>query len=304
MSDQDKEDIDSKHDNWEKKSKDLGVSEIIPKVYEDGLSPAVKELGKGLKTVAQSINIALAPVKGVVWSYEKIESFLKEKLEEKLKDVNPEDIVPPPINIAGPTIEALRFATASEELSEMFANLLGTSMDNKEKDKAHPAYIELIKQLSSEEARFLKKFYTNEVQNKVYNLIQLSTTDTETTYFIINRFIGDTARLISIIQHTHEESPLELASNKINSILENNESPLSESSFLNLVRLGIFHVVTVNNDNDADELLPGESPRTNELPSFMSKYQFKYKGNTSKKLETKLFLTNFGNTFLNICINE
>lgn len=48
------------------------LAEVVP-VYQDLMQPAFKEIGKGLETVAKSVNVALAPLKVVVWGYEQIE---------------------------------------------------------------------------------------------------------------------------------------------------------------------------------------------------------------------------------------
>ena len=45
----------------------------------------------------------------------------------------------------------------SEELRNMYANLLAASMLKDEKENAHPSFVEIIKQLSPDEAKLLKK---------------------------------------------------------------------------------------------------------------------------------------------------
>jgi hypothetical protein len=41
-----------------------GIVEAVP-VYQDALQPAVREIGRGLQTVAKTIHIALAPVAAI-----------------------------------------------------------------------------------------------------------------------------------------------------------------------------------------------------------------------------------------------
>lgn len=43
----------------------------------------------------------------------------------------------------------------SEELRNMYANLLAKAMNVDEKDKVHPAFVELIKQMAPREALIL-----------------------------------------------------------------------------------------------------------------------------------------------------
>lgn len=129
--------------------------EAIP-IYQDLVQPAAQEVGKGLHTISKTIHIALAPISAMVWGYDQIKEYVQNTLEKKLEKVPPENIVVPDITIAGPTLEALRFTGQKEELREMFLDLLATSMNSETADKAHPAYIEIIKQLTSDEAKILK----------------------------------------------------------------------------------------------------------------------------------------------------
>ncbi|MFB7159258.1 DUF4393 domain-containing protein [Lysinibacillus sp. NPDC056232] len=127
--------------------------EAVP-IYQDLLQPAAKEIGKGAHTVSKLIHVALAPVSALVWGYDKIADYLQTTLEEKLKDVPPDNIITPDISIAGPTIEAMRFT--NEELRDMFANLLASAMNSEKSEEAHPSYVEIIRQLNTDEAKILK----------------------------------------------------------------------------------------------------------------------------------------------------
>lgn len=131
-----------------------GLVEAVP-IYQDLAQPAVKQVGKALETVAKTINIALAPVGALVWGYEQCQGFIANKVAEKLKDVPPEDIVTPKPNVAGPAVEALRYTGHEESLSNMYANLLAASMTKQTVREAHPAFVEIIKQLTPDEAKLI-----------------------------------------------------------------------------------------------------------------------------------------------------
>ncbi|WP_457652140.1 DUF4393 domain-containing protein [Rhodocaloribacter sp.] len=131
------------------------LAEVIP-VYQDLMQPAFKELGKGLETIARAVNAALAPLKAVIWGYERIEQFVIVRVAEKLKDVPEESIVTPDLTIAGPVVEALKFTAHKEQLREMYASLLATSMDRETIRNAHPAFVEVIRQLTPPEASILQ----------------------------------------------------------------------------------------------------------------------------------------------------
>lgn len=131
-----------------------GLVKAVP-IYQDMAQPAAKELGKSLETLGRAINVALYPVSGLVWGFEQIKGFLDTKLASNLKDVPPENIIPPKPNVAGPAIEALRYTGHEESLSDMYANLLAAAMDKSTADGAHPAFVEIIKQLTPDEAKLI-----------------------------------------------------------------------------------------------------------------------------------------------------
>ena len=151
MSDEDKSEINSTIDSV------TGLVKAIP-IYDDLMQPAAKNLGKALGTVTQAVNVALAPLSILVWSYDQIRGCIETKITDKLKDTPTEDIIPPPPHIAVPAIEALRYTGEIEELKEMYANLIASSMNRRSVNDAHPAFVEIIKQLSADEALALKAF--------------------------------------------------------------------------------------------------------------------------------------------------
>ncbi len=152
-----------------------GLMKAVP-VYQDTVQPAAKELGKSIETVARAVNVALMPLKGLVWSFEQIEKRFIPKLVGSLKDVPLEDIIPPKPNVAGPAIEALRYTGHEESLSDMYANLLAAAMNVKRAGGAHPAFVEIIKQLTSDEAKLMKFFVTQEL---AFPLITVKAVDKE-----------------------------------------------------------------------------------------------------------------------------
>jgi hypothetical protein len=131
-----------------------GLVEKVP-VYQDAIQPLAKETGKALETVGRTVNAALLPIRGLVWGIEQIEVFVQRKLAAKLENVSPEDIQTPGPAVAGPAIESLRFTGHKEDLAELYVNLLATSMDKNTARTAHPGFVEIIRNLSGDEARIL-----------------------------------------------------------------------------------------------------------------------------------------------------
>ncbi len=137
-----------------------GLVKAVP-VYNDAIQPAAKEIGKSLATVTKTINIALAPISALVWGYEKISEFVQNRVAEKLKDVPEQNIVTPDPAVVGPALEALRYTGNDETLRELYANLIANSMDRDTVKKAHPGFVEIIKNMTADEGLILKVFHPN-----------------------------------------------------------------------------------------------------------------------------------------------
>ncbi len=125
-------------------------------LYRDGLQPTVQELGDILWVPAALVNRALDPLKGVIWGWDQIIDYLRVEVGRRLQHSPPENVITPDLRLAGPTIEALRFSGDTPEIANMFATLLATTMNKETAEKAHPAFVEVIKQLTPDEAKIIK----------------------------------------------------------------------------------------------------------------------------------------------------
>jgi len=124
------------------------IGKKIPPLYPDLFQPATKQLGKALATVIGIVNIPLYPINWVL-----------NRLDEKLADVSIENIVTPPINLLGPAFEQIKYLNDEVDLREMFAELLSKSMNIETKHKVHPSFVEIMRNLSSDDCGLLKNLW-------------------------------------------------------------------------------------------------------------------------------------------------
>ncbi|MEO6520530.1 MAG: DUF4393 domain-containing protein [Mucilaginibacter sp.] len=208
--------------NMEQQSKDSNIKSTIEAVaslvkavpvYEDALQPAAKQIGGALETITKAVNAALAPVKVLVWGYEQIERWLVETVTKKLSNTPAENISAPAPNVVVPAIEALRYMGQEEELRALYANLIAAAMDSDTKVEAHPAYVEILKNLSSEEAKLLQSFSLQ----AAYPAIDVKGLAGDGTYILYKRCY-----------------------NHLNRILNAEKGKLLPTYIDNLVRLGIL----------------------------------------------------------------
>jgi len=134
-----------------------GASQVIPKAYDDLLHPAAIQIGTGLETIAKTLNIVLSPLEGLVWGYDRIRDHLQAEIPKKLIARNAKKLVTPKPSVAVPALEALRYLGSEKDLRDLFTNLLTSATNEETSELVHPAFVETIKQLSTEEAFILAR---------------------------------------------------------------------------------------------------------------------------------------------------
>ena len=128
-------------------------------VYADAGRPVAKPTGELVGLVPRAIRAALAPVEKWILQREYNMAETKKLLEEKLQNTPPELIQPPEPHIAVPALQYISYCMDNEELRDMYASLLANSMNSAVKNGVHPAFVEIVKQLSPDEAKVLRHIY-------------------------------------------------------------------------------------------------------------------------------------------------
>lgn len=167
-------------DKQEGASKSIStVTDLVKAVpiYQDAIQPAAKELGKSLTTVAKTVNLVLGPLAALVWGYEQIREFVEQVVAHKLRNVPPERIVSPSPHVAGPALEALRYTGHSDELRNLYANLLASSLDSETALRAHPAFVDIIKSMAPDEARLMGALAQGDGQRPAIDLLSRKVVD-------------------------------------------------------------------------------------------------------------------------------
>lgn len=147
-----------------------GFSIVTEVIKSAGDNPQVKEaagnLGQTAVTLTKTINNVLVPLAAINFAFDKARAYFsgrfQQDIAEKTQAIPPEHAVEPKASIAGPTLQGLAFTHEEPNLKEMYLNLLATSMDGRSASVAHPAFVEIIKQLDSEDARLVKEVLNSE----------------------------------------------------------------------------------------------------------------------------------------------
>jgi hypothetical protein len=248
-----------------------GIVKAVP-IYQDLLQPAMVELGKGIHTLSKTVHIALSPISALIWGYDQIKDFIQQSLEDKLKNIPRENIISPAPEVAVPAIEALRYLGHREELREMFSRLLATSMNAEMANLAHPSFVEILKQISSDEAKILKSLNNNNFQPIIH----------------LNMFVGDTTNFIHLIKN-FTTLPYQVGC----------EFPQLGVTYIeNIFRLGLIHVLDgthITEESSYDELINHSSihDRIAAIERAGMKADIK---------KIVFYRTSYGEKFYNACI--
>ncbi len=129
---------------------------VVEKAYDDIAHPILQTAGEILSLPLKVIDAKLSPIK--VWVAQEQYNYQRtlRLLGEKMLYVEEEKITPPENYVAIPALQQIAYCYDSEELRNMYANLLAASMNTDTKWSVHPSYVEIIKQLTPDEAKLLR----------------------------------------------------------------------------------------------------------------------------------------------------
>ena len=236
------------------------------------IQPLAIETGRALGTLGKTVNVALAPLRGFVWGWEKIESYITSAVEERLerRGVPVENVVTPNPDVAVPAFEALRYS----KLRENFANLLATAMNSSSADTAHPSFVEILKQLSTDEAKILRVL--SDGKHRPVVTVAFSLDGQQGEYVI--------SRNQSMLDHEADVDHPELVPGYLD----------------NLCRLGLAEIPEMRSLANAELYVPLESdPSMIELMDRIAA-----DGKTGRFIRRFIALTDFGTVFIEACVTE
>jgi len=126
-------------------------AEVLERTYEDGLAKPVSEAGSITTDILKTLHLFLAPFQLAAAYQDRLTNYL-----EQVRNAVPcERQTESPACIAGPVLMNLRFIEENNPLKVMYLNLLTRSIDKERQNEAHPAFANIIEQLSRDEAIIL-----------------------------------------------------------------------------------------------------------------------------------------------------
>jgi Abortive infection alpha len=131
-------------------------------IAKDSNSPAIHAAAESLaRRIAAKQMVLLKIYKplgkwlGLASDY--FETQLAIDMAERIADIPEEQLTIPTLSVAVPAMIGLSYSLDEPSLKEMYLNLLAQATDTRTASKAHPAFPEIIKQLSPREAALLQQ---------------------------------------------------------------------------------------------------------------------------------------------------
>ncbi|MCI7600797.1 MAG: DUF4393 domain-containing protein [Megasphaera sp.] len=117
---------------------------------------------KGADAPAKTLNLLWQATFGR-WD-EKLKQTVEANIRRYAKDIDdevskiPNDSINnnPDISVIGPALEASKYYVEKTDVRKMFAKLIAAEFDARSSDKVHIAFVEIIKQMSANDAKLLK----------------------------------------------------------------------------------------------------------------------------------------------------
>lgn len=130
-------------------------SSVLGKAYDDLVHPAAAPIGKVAGFVPRTIYVWLRGWERWIINGEESVKRTIEIVGERADEIPEEHLVEPPTHVAVPAIQQLGYCYDSDSLREMYANLLLSSMDDRSAEYVHPSFVQILKEISPDEAKLL-----------------------------------------------------------------------------------------------------------------------------------------------------
>ena len=132
----------------------LADSKLVVKAYDDLLADAMRVGGHTLADTVKAFRLFTAPIQLLAVAQDRLAAFC-DRVRAKVPEDRQQEAAP---SIALPILMDLRFMEDDNPLTELYLNLLARAIDKKRCNEAHPAFVKIIEQMSSDEAMVMWQF--------------------------------------------------------------------------------------------------------------------------------------------------
>lgn len=137
---------------------DNAVTELSKNLYSDVGHPILQEVGN---VGAAIMKFVALPFRFLGLTAEQLEEKYSAFLKKTINKVPQEECIVPKGVVAAPLLDHVKFVFDEEGLAEMFSNLLANAMSANIEKMVHPAFIEMLKQMSPLDVEFMHLYFNN-----------------------------------------------------------------------------------------------------------------------------------------------
>lgn len=129
---------------------------VLGKAYDDLIHPVLQPIGEVLGRLPRSINVLLQPWEKWLINGEESIRLTSEAISKKIETIPEERLTDPEPYVVIPAMQQLGYSYSSDDLRELYANLIVSSMDVEKKRQVHPAFVDTLKKLTPDEAKIIQ----------------------------------------------------------------------------------------------------------------------------------------------------
>lgn len=120
---------------------------------------AAANIGQTAITVTKAINNVLLPLAAVNFAFDKSKEYYNnifpDEISAVLQDIPSNNLKSPEPSLIGPALQGLAFSHEDNDLRRMYLNLIAASMDTSRVQNAHPAFVDVLRQITPFEAQLV-----------------------------------------------------------------------------------------------------------------------------------------------------
>ncbi|CAI1916817.1 Uncharacterised protein [Serratia marcescens] len=172
---------------------------------DDSVKRSAKNLGESALIVTSTVKNCLLPLAALNFGFEKARCYFSEKFQtdisKKTESISKDDIIEPKASIVGPALQGLAFSHDEDDLKELYLQLIASSMNKSMEKETHPAFVEIIKQLSADEVPILNLYIKHSLNAAIVNITSKSENGGVRTLYrnLLNLYKGDEVHVDSKI---------------------------------------------------------------------------------------------------------
>lgn len=265
------------------------ITNSVDKVVDSTLEAVNPPVKKSSEIVTGLLSFISESIDTGLYIYKENLKYYKAKCHEKIKSkidaIPKENLTTPDVGIIGETMEKLKYNLDKDYLVELYSNIIAKDVDSRTKDRVHPSFISIIKDLSYDDIKFLEALYKCKEQNVSYIPVV-------------------TLKIIGSNSNMNKDFRTETYFIKMNDYVVNIENlgvVIENLKKLNLISVDFMK--SLANDKIYEDLI--EDANAVYKPTFHElEMEFNCECNVAKKDNGIIFLTNIGQSLLDICLNR